>query len=474
MSQCVRIMVISEDDCVRSLLESSLAAEGHQAICVSTSRDAVALLNQDGAVNLVLLDAAKSTAKELLFSPSLLQAISSEKLCVLSEIGDTSWNSLVDKWKITKILIKPLLRWDIEKLVSSSIPAGTTPLEALIDKSSDAGMHVEELGNGSFFLAASPAMKRIYENIRILGPIDHPVLILGESGVGKEIVARMLHKYHARADKKFLNVNCAALPSELLESELFGYEAGAFTGAVKAKPGKFELANKGTILLDEIGEMSPQMQAKLLHVLQDGSFSRLGGRCSTQVDVRVLAATNINMEEAIAAKCFREDLYYRLNAFTITVPSLRDRREEIPLLIEQAIRRRELDLGEEQFRFSSRMIEAAQEYHWPGNLRELRNFVTRTVVLQDEKSAYEELRSKTQPKIPRASDGTPMRRSSDVKIQNAAGMKDVVSGVTQQTEARMIQQALTASGWNRRRAATELNISYRTLLYKIQRHGLSA
>src|ERR1700722_7206629 len=190
-------------------------------------------------------------------------------------------------------------------------------------------LHLEELDNGHFFLAACPTMLRLYREIRVLAPVDIPVLILGESGVGKEIVAMLLHKYHAPSENAFLNVNCAALPTELLESELFGYEAGAFTGAIKSKPGKFELANKGTLLLDEIGEMSPQMQAKLLHVLQDGTFTRLGGRTSTHVQVRILAATNVNIEAAIIEKRFREDLYYRLNAFTIVVPSLRERREEI-------------------------------------------------------------------------------------------------------------------------------------------------
>jgi transcriptional regulator with PAS, ATPase and Fis domain len=393
-------------------------------------------------------------------------------------MGDTSWRVHARKWGIDRVLTKPLLRWDIEKLVCTSVPAVSVeppPFNPVpTARAEDAPFHLEELDNNSFFLAASPAMMRIYENIRILGPIDHPVLILGESGVGKEVVARMLHKYHARADKKFLNVNCAALPSELLESELFGYEAGAFTGAVKAKPGKFELANKGTLLLDEIGEMSPQMQAKLLHVLQDGSFSRLGGRSSSQVDVRVLAATNINMEEAIADKRFREDLYYRLNAFTITVPSLRDRREEIPMLIEQVIKRGAMELGREPFVFSSRLMEAAQEYHWPGNLRELRNFVTRTLVLQDQESAYHDLRAKTQSKPVYGPAGVGIERRAEPQTVSVSGMRDVVNGVKHQTEVRMIQQALSASGWNRRQAATELNISYRTLLYKIQQHGLTA
>jgi two-component system, NtrC family, response regulator AtoC len=333
-------------------------------------------------------------------------------------------------------------------------------------------LHLEELDNGHFFLAACPTMLRLYREIRMLAPVDIPVLILGESGVGKEIVARLLHKYHARSEKTFLNVNCAALPTELLESELFGYEAGAFTGAIKSKPGKFELANNGTLLLDEIGEMSPQMQAKLLHVLQDGSFSRLGARSSTQVDVRILAATNIDMEAAIADKRFREDVYYRLNTLTITVPPLRERREEIPFLMQQLIQRGSLEL--ECPVFSDRIMEAAQEYHWPGNLRELRSFVTRTLILQDEESAYNDLRAKTCANAASSSTHSSGEITMETKRHAPSGMKNAISDVKNQTEIRMLQDALSASGWNRRKAAINLNISYRTLLYKIQQHRLTA
>jgi transcriptional regulator with GAF, ATPase, and Fis domain len=367
-------------------------------------------------------------------------------------------------------LTKPLTQHDFEKLSHrQGIGVSTNPS---IRSSETQSFHLEELDNNRFFLAASPAMMQLYRDIRILAPVDIPVLILGESGVGKEIVAMLLHKYHARSENKFLNVNCAALPTELLESELFGYEAGAFTGALRSKPGKFELANKGTLLLDEVGEMSPQMQAKLLHVLQDGSFSRLGGRSSTQVDVRVLAATNIDMQTAIIEKRFREDLYYRLNALTLVIPPLRERREEIPLLMEELNRRGGAGLGQ-PINFSGRIFDAAMEYHWPGNLRELRNFVIRTLILRDQEAAYNYLRTKAQP----LASGTDALSSEDIgekKSSNPTGMKDAISEIKNQTEIKMLQDALSASGWNRRRAAINLNISYRSLLYKIQQHGLSA
>jgi transcriptional regulator with PAS, ATPase and Fis domain len=287
----------------------------------------------------------------------------------------------------------------------------------------------------------------------------------------------LLHKYHGRTSKNFVNVNCAALPTELLESELFGYEVGAFTGAVRAKPGKFELANKGTLLLDEIGEMSPQMQAKLLHVLQDGTFSRLGARTSTQVDVRVVAATNIDMETAMAEKRFREDLYYRLSTFAITIPPLRERREEIPFLMQHLIARAASELDQQPIMLNERVLAAAQEYNWPGNLRELRNFVIRTLVLQDQESACNELRLKaraTTTAVTVYPGQHAVSPSAPPESPAQRGMRSVVNDVKNQTESRMIQKALAATGWNRRRAATDLNISYRALLYKIQQHGLSA
>src|SRR5206468_3709389 len=254
---------------------------------------------------------------------------------------------------------------------------------------------VEELCDDVFFVAASPAMRKVRSQSALVANVDIPVLLLGESGTGKEVVARLIHKLSPRAHRTFLKVNCAAVPADLLESELFGYEAGAFTGATRAKPGKFEQCNKGTILLDEIGEMSAPLQAKLLHVLQDGSFSRLGGRANVTVDVRVLAATNINIQEAIANKTLREDLYYRLNAFTMQIPPLRERREEIPLLLKHFMNRLSERYAHPPLGYSERLLRSCMQYHWPGNLRELGNFVKRYLVLQDEAMAISELEAKT-------------------------------------------------------------------------------
>jgi two-component system, NtrC family, response regulator AtoC len=473
MKDVMQVLAISEDTTLCNSIYRVFESEGHKAICVSSPSEALQLLQHGFATDFLLIDAAPNILDDRLFLPALVQIIHSDKLCILSVGGDTSWKEFAEKWKINMALRLPLLREDVVNLTSSrDADLFTTFGSPERPLANSPHYHLEELENNRFFLAASPVMMRLYRDIRILAPVDIPVLILGENGVGKENVAMLLHKYHARSEKMLLNINCAALPTELLESELFGYEAGAFTGATKSKPGLFELANKGTLLLDEIGEMSPQMQAKLLHVLQDGSFCRLGARAASRVDVRVLAATNINMQDAIAEKRFREDLYYRLNTLTITVPPLRERREEIPLLMKELFRRCALELGQ-PFMFPERLVGAAQEYHWPGNLRELRNFVTRTLILRDEEAAYNYLRAKTTACAPAA----PVEEvSAEVPAKTSAaslGMKDAVNIVKNETEIRMLQDALSAAGWNRRRAASNLNISYRTMLYKIQRHGLT-
>src|ERR1700720_45564 len=231
----------------------------------------------------------------------------------------------------------------------------------------------EEFSNGFVFPAATPAMARICSSIQQVARVDVPVLILGESGVGKEVVARRIHQLSNRAHRSFLKVNCAALPGELLESELFGYEAGAFTGAVRAKPGQFELCNKGTLLLDEIGELPPGLQAKLLHVLQGGQFSRLGGRSLIEVDVRILAATNVNVPHALASKRMREDLYYRLSALTIHLPPLRERPEEIPIFLQYFMDRFASRLGRAPKPYPAKVLDSCVRYSWPGNVRELEN-----------------------------------------------------------------------------------------------------
>jgi two-component system response regulator AtoC len=325
---------------------------------------------------------------------------------------------------------------------------------------------VEHLTEDLSFLAASPQMVKIRQQILQIAPVDVPIFIHGESGVGKEVVARMIHLRSLRANQPFIKVNCAALPSELLESELFGYEQGAFTGAIRSKPGKFELANKGTIFLDEIAEMSTQLQAKFLHVLQDQQYSRLGGRALVQVDVRVLAATNVNVKEAIQSGRFREDLYYRLNVFSIHVPPLRERAREIPMLFRHFLEKYSEKYQKQPPDPSGHLLEAAMRYPWPGNLRELENFVKRYVILEDDESSFRELLEMASSRQRSSPHEEPPARQQ--------GLKALVRGLKDEAEMEAIADALEKTNWSRKEAARMLGISYKALLYKMRQFKLDA
>jgi DNA-binding NtrC family response regulator len=320
------------------------------------------------------------------------------------------------------------------------------------------------LENGQFFVRSSKRMREIEAQAQLVARSDIPVLILGESGTGKEIIAMYTHQMSRRAGRMFLKVNCAAMPADLLESELFGYEQGAFTGAVKSKPGKFELCDGGTIFLDEIGEMPPGLQAKLLHVLQDGTFSRLGGRGPTRTDVRVIAATNVNMKEAMVRKTFREDLYYRLNGLSLVLPPLRERLEEIPTMANYFMRKGAKKYELQPVQISQALLDALSQYNWPGNLRELENVINRFLILQDEKAVIAELSQANGAGI------------STERLSNAAqtgGLKKLVRGLKGEAESSVIAGVLEETGWNRKAAANDLQISYKALLYKIKQYDLS-
>jgi DNA-binding NtrC family response regulator len=313
----------------------------------------------------------------------------------------------------------------------------------------------------------STAMREIRSVIEQIGETDVTVLIQGESGVGKEIVAREVHAVSNRAKNAFVKVNCAALPTDLLESELFGYEKGAFTGAFGRKQGKFEQADGGTIFLDEIGEMCPLLQAKLLQVLQDSEFTRLGGNREVRVDVRVVCATNRCLTEMVADGVFREDLFFRLNVVAIDVPPLRDRREEIPLLIETFMDRYARLYERPNSGLSQQMIEAMNQYDFPGNVRELENMIKRVVVLENEESVLKDLR---RPKATRSE----RRAELDAilsEMEETAGelpLREVGRRFALEIEREAIEHILKVTGWNRKQAATRLGISYKTLLQKIR------
>ena len=318
--------------------------------------------------------------------------------------------------------------------------------------------HMEQTGWSEGVVAASSAMQTVCAQVRQIAGFEIPVLLLGESGTGKEVVARMIHKQSQRAQRTFMRVNCAALPAELLESELFGHEAGAFTGAMRTRLGKFEGCQQGTILLDEIAEMPTKSQAKFLHVLQDGEFSRLGNTFPQKVDVRVLAATNVNLQQAIASRQFRADLYYRLNIYSICLPPLRERRADIVPMIDHFTRIWAGDFGGQQLPMTSAILDACMHYAWPGNVRELQNFVKRWLIFNNEAQALSCLRDRSGSSCQVVPADTP-------PVPDA--LKSQLGGIKKETEKRAITQALELTKGSRKEAARMLNISTRALQYKI-------
>ena len=324
----------------------------------------------------------------------------------------------------------------------------------------------EVLNDGSIFVASSPAMLSIRQQIEKIADYDIPVLILGESGTGKEVVARFLHTRSANAHQPFLKVNCAALPGPLLESELFGYERGAFTGAFRSNPGKFEICRSGTILLDEIGEISPALQAKLLHVLQDKTICRLGGNTTIRVEARVIAATNVDICEALESGALRQDLYYRLNTFVLRLPPLRSRPEEIPLLLDHFLRRFSRLYGCPDVSPSQSLIAACMEYSWPGNIRELQSFTQRFLIEGDEERSINELRG-----VGRVMTGHPVAADSPEEA-SLTDLKKIARQVKSSAEKPAIEKILQETRFNRKAAARRLKISYKGLLRKLREYDL--
>ena len=377
---------------------------------------------------------------------------------VLSCSADLRDIEMVIRLGVRAIVMKPFVGSDVEQAIDEHL--------ASVEKKVAAADALREvpLNETHSFVRSSKRMRDLEAQAALVARADIPLLILGESGTGKEILALYTHKMSARSQNIFLKVNCAAVPADLLESELFGYEQGAFTGAVKTKPGKFEVCTGGTIFLDEIGEMPAILQAKLLQVLQDGTFSRLGSRSPMKVDVRVIAATNINMKEAMANKTFREDLYYRLNGFTLSIPPLRERKEEIPVFADYFMRKGAKRYGRDVLPFSANLLKTLSEHSWPGNLREMENVINRYLVLGDESAVIDEL-----------SPSTAYQGGAAVaqEVPNDAGLKAMVRNLKGDAESTAIAQVLEGTGWNRKAAANDLQISYKALLYKIKQYDLS-
>jgi two-component system response regulator AtoC len=416
------------------------------------------------------------------------------------------------KFGATDYLTKPINPQDLYGAIARALGKPLPETAPVVPVAGVPGA-VEEVVEHTDFVFSSPRMLEVRSLIDRVADTDVPVMILGESGVGKEVVARYVHTQSKRASKPFIKINCAALPGELLESELFGHEKGAFTGATAEKPGKFELAHHGTIFLDEIGEMDIRLQAKLLQVLQDEEFYRVGGKKSVRVDARVVVATNRELSEEIERGNFREDLFYRLNVVAVNVPPLRERKGDIPLLCEHFLRKYSKRYKQGLEVLPAQVLERFMAHDFPGNVRELENLIRRMVVLHDPEMVLRELKTKGNTiRTPTPASGLPAAHPGQRETQSGYGVSAPVRPSTQANavvaapapvaaplvnvataarppteqlplkeisrraamiaEREAIGVMLQRTAWNKRKAAQRLQISYKALLYKIKECGI--
>ena len=510
MSQKSQVLVVDDDLTMCGFLRAFLGTRNYNALTVTNADEAVRRFHSDRPAA-VLLDVVMPGSMDGLAALAAFKKIDKDvPIIVISGQGRTSVVVQAMRLGATDFLCKPFEEQELEMVLEKALKQHQLTQEVATLRA-----QLKEQSRYTMLFGHSHQMQEVRDLIERVSDTDVTVLIRGESGVGKELVARALHEQSLLKDKPFVKVNCAALPTELLESELFGFEKGAFTGAIQHKPGKFEFANHGTMFLDEIGDMSFPLQAKLLQALQDGEFSRLGGKADVRVDVRVITATNCDLEAAVASGKFREDLYFRLNVVTITIPPLRDRREEIPMLTDHFVKKYSVQYNKPFPGISADLSRLFVEYEWPGNVRQLENMIKRMVVLGSEAPIIQELQ---QPAPlhhwPQSSSSSSVPRPTAPPLQpampppaaaaaasapaavaaapagvgidsvgsvaapagaSAAGnvsLKDIARSAAREAERELILRMLTRTRWNRKEAAEILGISYKALLYKIKENGL--
>ncbi|MEJ2079765.1 MAG: sigma-54 dependent transcriptional regulator [Acidobacteriota bacterium] len=462
MAYVPEILCVDQQETLLDYLSRNLSSAGYEVVtCLSWAKAKEMLIEGRVQPDLILVDPVGTNG-----SSSSLQEVcelaGSTPVIALSTGRDPKSIVRAIQQGARGFVSKPFSLDELQKAVSDALADGKASL-AHARPSPTPPVH---------FIANSPAMQDVQRMALRVAKSEVPVLITGETGVGKDVVARFIHMNSGLSERPFVKVNCAAMPSELVESELFGYRKGAFTGAYIDRPGKFEFANNGTIFLDEIAEFTSAVQAKLLQVLQDGQFSRLGSNEEILVNVRVLAATNQKLEAAIKQGKFREDLYYRLNVVNINISPLRRRREDIPAFCEFFMGRYTKQYESKATEIPPSLVETFATYPWPGNVRELENTIKRFAVLEDAKAIEEELREK-------------MSNETAISIEEVAGeyvdqavdsrdldLKEVTRRAISRVERDMIVKTLRKTNWNKSQAARELRVSYKTLLTKIDQYGI--
>jgi two-component system, NtrC family, response regulator AtoC len=489
-----QVMVVDDDPAMCAFLRAFLSERGYSALTVPNADEAVKRFHAERPAA-VILDVVMPGHMDGLEALAAFKKIDRDvPVIVLSGQGRTTTVVQAMKLGASDFVSKPFAEAELDIPLSNALRQHQVNQEVSLLR--------EELQSESKYtmlFGHSERMAEIQDLIERVADTDVTVLIRGESGTGKELAARAIYASSLRRDKPFVKVNCAALPTELLESELFGFERGAFTGAIQHKPGKFEFANHGTMFLDEIGEMSPALQAKLLQVLQDGEFSRLGGKHDVHVDVRIIAATNRDLERAAADGQFREDLFFRLNVVSITMPPLRERREEIPILCDHFLKKYSVQYHKPCTALSNETMQLFMDHDWPGNIRELENLIKRAVVLGTELPIRKEIShsiamaahrvqssvvglqspaGRGRASAAAAPAAASMIASSPTSIAAAAAeagnysLKDISRTAAREAERELIFKMLQQTRWNRKETAEILGISYKALLYKIKENGL--
>jgi two-component system response regulator AtoC len=468
------ILVAEDDRDVRECLDLMLRCQGYEVLLACDGEEAVNYFSSGCEIAAIVLDIMMPNKDGLEALREIRQLDPHVPVITLS--GQSTPLNIVNAIKsgANDFLAKPVNHEELGRVLRNALRA--VPSNSG-EARTPAPIPIGPQTSGDMFFGRSPVMLALKSSLKTIAASNVPILIEGETGSGKEMLARQLHALSPFADKPFIKLNCAAVPSELMESELFGYERGAFTGAFQRKPGVFELADGGTLLLDEIGDMDIRLQAKLLQVLQDQEFRRLGGRDTIRVQVRVLSATHCNLLNAVAEKSFREDLYYRLNVFTLTMPALRDRSEDILGITEFLMRKHEVP-GTPAMVLPERLQDALTDFAWPGNIRQLENTVRKLLVLRDPYMIATEIEA-----LHRASGGalqgqrnTPMGLAPNRTLHAAPSLQDKstsmlaeVARTKREAETQVILAALHATHWNRKLAAARLQIDYKAFLYKMRK-----